>query len=121
MHLPGISLNGPSCAAEVITQDKKQIPALNNFNLNFILLLLKINKIRFFGGSGQSRVQPFQVICGQLVLPEGIVYENAFPLSALRLVRRDCVGIFQLKSVIIMILPDGVISFLLVLDGGVIL
>ena len=56
----------------------------------------RIDEIYFFLGTSDSSVQPLEVIYRQLFLPERIINEHATPLSSLRLMSSNSIGIFQL-------------------------
>ena len=75
--------------------------------------VLEIHEIYFFDGAGEGRIEPFQIVRGEEILPEGIVDEYAAPLAALGFVAGDGISIFQLQGVEERILPDGIVAFLL--------
>ena len=83
---------------------------MTRLNKQFVF---EIHEIYFFDGAREGRVEPFEVVRGEEILPEGIVDDDAAPLAALGFVARDRVGIFQLQGVEERVLPDGVVAFLL--------
>ena len=83
---------------------------MTRLNKQFVF---EIHEIYFFDGACEGRVEPFEVVRGEEILPEGIVDEDASPLAALRFVAGDGIGIFQLQGVEERVLPDGVVAFLL--------
>ena len=75
--------------------------------------ILEVDQIDLLGGSGKGRVEPFEVIDREGVLPEGVVDEDAAPLSALGLVSGHSVGVLELQGVVVLVFTDGFVAFLL--------
>ena len=83
--------------------------------------VFEVDEVDFFGGTGDGRVEPLQVVQREFLLPERIVNEHAFPLSSLGFMACDGIGILQLQGIIIFILTDSLLSLLLGSKVGIIL